>query len=78
MCYWISELITLCGIVVALIIGQKAWTTPKRAWFPKFVAAGLGCMALGCLHDTVYLFVTGSYADDIYIGHLGVVGCFLF
>ena len=78
MYYWISELVTLGGIIAALIIGKNAWIIPKRAWFPKFVAAGLGCMALGCLHDTVYLLVTGSYADDIYIGHLGVIGCFLF
>ena len=35
-------------------------------------------MALGCFHDTVYLFVTGSYAHDVYIGYLGVIGCFLF
>ena len=78
MYYWISELVTLGGIITALIIGKNAWISPKGAWFPKFVAAGLGCMALGCLHDTVYLFVTGFYVDDIYIGHLGAVGCFLF
>ena len=78
MYYWISELVTLGGIIMALIIGKNAWAAPKGAWFPKFIAAGLGCMALGCLHDTVYLFVTGFYADDIYIGHLGVIGCFLF
>lgn len=78
MYYWISELVTLGGMIIALIIGRKGYTKPKGAWFPKYVAAGLGCMALGCLHDTVYLFVTGYYADNIYIGHLGVVGCFLF
>ena len=78
MYYWISELVALSGIITALIIGKKAWMTHKGAWFPKFVAAGLGCMALGCLHDTVYLLVTGHYADDICIGHLGVIGCFLF
>ena len=78
MYYWISELVALSGIITALIIGKKAWMTRKGAWFPKFVAAGLGCMALGCLHDTIYLFITGSYADDISIGHLGVIGCFLF
>ena len=78
MYYWISELVALSGMITALVIGKKAWMTHKGAWFPKFVAAGLGCMALGCLHDTVYLLATGSYADDIYIGHLGVVGCFLF
>lgn len=78
MYYWISELVALGGIITALIIGRKAWMTPKGAWFPKFVATGLGCMALGCLHDTVYLLVTGHYADDISIGHIGVIGCFLF
>ncbi|MBQ5712136.1 MAG: hypothetical protein IIV61_05945 [Oscillospiraceae bacterium] len=78
MYYWISELVTLSGIIAALIIGKSVWITPKGAWFPKFVAAGLGCMALGCLHDAVYLFITGHYADDICIGHLGVIGCFLF
>lgn len=78
MYYWISELVTLSGMIIALIIGKNAWATSKRALFPKLVAAGLGCMALGCLHDTVYLFVTGSYAKDIYIGYLGVIGCFLF
>lgn len=78
MYYWISEIVTLSGVIIALIIGKNAWATSKRALFPKLVAAGLGCMALGCLHDTVYLFVTGSYANDIYIGHLGVIGCFLF
>ena len=78
MYYWISELVTLGGMIIALIIGKNAWATSKRALFPKLVAAGLGCMALGCLHDTVYLFVTGSYADDLYIGYLGVIGCFLF
>ena len=78
MYYWISELVALGGIITALIIGRKAWMTPKGAWFPKFVAAGLGCMALGCLHDTVYLLVTGHYADDICIGQFGVIGCFLF
>lgn len=78
MYYWISELVTLGGIIAALIIGKNVWITTKGAWFPKFVAAGLGCMALGCLHDTVYLFVTGHFAEDICIGHLGVIGCFLF
>ena len=78
MYYWISEIVTLGGMIIALIIGKNAWATSKRALFPKLVAAGLGSMALGCLHDTVYLFVTGSYANDIYIGHLGVIGCFLF
>ena len=78
MYYWISELVALSGMITALIIGRKAWMTPKGAWFPKFVATGLGCMALGCLHDTVYLLVTGHHADDICIGHLGVIGCFMF
>jgi hypothetical protein len=78
MYYWISELVTLGGIIVALIIGKNAWAAPKYAWFPKFIAAGLGCMALGCFHDTVYLFITGSFADDICIGQIGVIGCFLF
>ena len=50
MYYWISELVTLGGMIIALIIGKNAWATSKRAWFPKLVAAGLGCMALGCLH----------------------------
>ena len=78
MYYWISELVTLGGMIIALIIGKYARKSSNRAWFPKFVGAGLGCMALGCLHDTVYLFVTGFYADNSYIGHLGVIGCFLF
>lgn len=78
MYYWISELVTLGGMIIALIIGRKAYTRPKGAWFPKYVAAGMGCMALGCLHDTIYLFVTGAYADDICMGYLGVIGCFLF
>lgn len=78
MYYWISEIVTLAGVIIALIIGKRAWATPKKALFPKLVAAGLGCMALGCLHDTIYLLVTGNYADNIYIGYLGVVGCFLF
>ena len=78
MYYWISELVILSGVIIALMIGKNAWITSKRAWFPKFIAAGLGCMTLGCLHDTVYLFVTGSYAKNIYIGYLGVIGCFLF
>ena len=78
MYYWISEIVTLGGMIIALIIGRKAWATSKRALFPKLIADGLGCMALGCLHDTVYLLVTGTYAHDINIGHLGVIGCFLF
>ena len=78
MYYWISELVILSGMIIALMIGKNAWITSKRAWFTKFIAAGLGCMTLGCLHDTVYLFVTGSYAKNIYIGYLGVIGCFLF
>jgi hypothetical protein len=76
MYYWISELVILSGMIIALMIGKNAWITSKLAWFPKFIAAGLGCMTLGCLHDTVYLFATGSYAKNIYIGYLGVIGCF--
>lgn len=34
MYYWISELVTLGGMIIALIIGKNAWATSKRAWFP--------------------------------------------
>lgn len=78
MYYWISEAVIILGLLIALAMGRDAWANRKKALFPKLVAAGLGCMTLGCVHDMVYLLVTGTYANDVYVGHLGVMGCFLF
>ena len=32
MYYWISELVILSGMIIALMIGKNAWITSKRAY----------------------------------------------
>lgn len=76
--YWVGELAPLLGAIIGLIIGGKEWASGKKALFPKLVAAGLGCMALGAIHDTSYFLITGNYSNGVYVGFLGTFGCFLF
>lgn len=77
-CYLIGEALPLLSVIAALIIGKSAWNAQKKALFPKLVAAGLGCMALGYLHDMVYYLIMGELARGIYVSFLGIMGCFLF
>lgn len=62
----------------ALIVCKNAWYNEKKALFPKLVAVGIGCLALGSLHDVVYQFIHDSPMFEIYLSFLGTIGCFLF
>lgn len=75
---WISCTLLLLCSVIALVVCKDAWFNEKKALFPKLVAAGLGCVALGSLHDVVYLLVRSKHVTGIYLSFLGTIGCFLF
>lgn len=74
----IGEGMPLVCAVIALIMGRKAWAVKTKALFPKLIAAGLGCTALGYLHNLVYYLVMGTAAAGLYISFLGIIGCYIF
>lgn len=75
---WISSGLPLLCSVVALILYREMWFNNKKALFPKLISLGVGCIALGALNDVTYLLVRNTQTNGIYIGFLGIIGCFLF
>ena len=75
---WISSGFPLVCAVVGLIVYKKMWLNSKKALFPKLISLGVGCIALGSLYDVSYLLVRNMQTNGIYIGFLGIIGCFLF
>jgi hypothetical protein len=75
---WISGVLPLLCSVVSLIVYRKMWFNRKKALFPKLISAGIACVALGNLHDVTYLLVSNKPVNGLYIGFLGIIGCFLF
>lgn len=75
---WIACILPFVCSTVALTVCRKTWFNEKKALFPKLVALGIGCLALGSLHDLVYLIVQSRQISGIYLSFLGIIGCFLF
>lgn len=75
---WISSGLPLLCSVVALILYREMLFNSNKALFPKLIFLGVGCVALGALNDVVYLLVLRTQTNGIYVGFLGILGCFLF
>lgn len=75
---WISCVLPFVSSTAALIVCKDAWCNAKKALFPKLVALGIGCFALGSFHDIVYQFILGRQVFRIYLSFLGTIGCFMF
>lgn len=76
--FWFAEALPFICVLIALFVGRSVLFGKTKALFPKLVAAALGCIALGCVNDIAYYFIADSNKNGVYIGYLGIIGCFLF